>query len=61
MSRQGKAFFFEKKKQKAFICLHLSVCRVFPTGTLEDTKVFWSFFAKKDCLPWASQTQGDLL
>jgi formamidopyrimidine-DNA glycosylase len=25
LDRKGKAFFFEKKKQKAFVCLHLKV------------------------------------
>jgi phosphoribosyl-AMP cyclohydrolase len=36
-----KAFFFEKKKQKTFIRL----------SRTKQTKVFWSFFAKKDCFP----------
>jgi hypothetical protein len=38
---EGKDFFFEKKKQKTFV--GLSRTRL--------TKVFWSFFSKKDCLP----------
>jgi len=34
-------FFFEKKKQKTFV----------PLSRAKSTKVFWSFFLKKDCLP----------
>ncbi len=39
-ARQGKVFFFEKKKQKTFVRL----------SRLELTKAFWPFFSKKDCL-----------
>jgi hypothetical protein len=39
-ARQGKDFFFEKKKQKAFDRL----------SRTQRRKVFWSFFSKKDRL-----------
>ncbi len=44
--KQGKAFFFKKKKQKTS-----APCRVF-TGqrATAESKVFWFFFSKKNCL-----------
>jgi hypothetical protein len=40
LGNEGKVFFFEKKKQKAFTRL----------SRLKRIKAFWSFFSKKDCL-----------
>ncbi len=40
-----KAFFFEKKKQKTFDSDPTDA------SAARGTKVFWSFFSKKDCLP----------
>jgi len=44
--RQGSIFFFEKKKQKAFTHWLRPVRR----GSAQDSKVFWFFFSKKNCL-----------
>ena len=48
---ESKAFFFEKKKQKAFGTLSPeaeTTCFVLLHRT--ETKVFWFFFSKKNCL-----------
>jgi hypothetical protein len=44
---QGKDFFLEKKKQKTFPWLS----QIFPETYAPETKVFWFFFSKKNCLP----------
>jgi hypothetical protein len=53
--RKGKQSFFEKKDQKTFISSPIGQVCAISTGefgrTASKTKVFWSFFSKKDCLP----------
>jgi hypothetical protein len=50
--RQGKPSFFEKKDQKTFVFEALptkSRVEMAPSSPIrEETKVFWSFFSKKD-------------
>ncbi len=46
-SEASKAFFFEKKKQKTFVS---AVADLSGERATAQSKVFWSFFAKKDCL-----------
>ncbi len=53
---ESKAFFFEKKKQKTFVpdaCGNERASLINDTAAsaASGTKVFWSFFSKKDCLP----------
>jgi hypothetical protein len=43
-----KAFFFEKKKQKTFV----SLVRAAQQHALQEAKVFWFFFSKKNILHW---------
>jgi hypothetical protein len=43
--QQGKAFFFEKKKQKAFVC---AVADLFEKVRVSAGKDFWFVFLKKD-------------
>ncbi len=43
--RESKAFFFEKKKQKAFIS---AVADLSGERATAESKVFWFFFAKKN-------------
>ena len=55
----SKAFFFEKKKQKTFATDGCGGERAHPeqgtaASAASGAKVFWSFFAKKDCLPCLS-------
>ncbi len=68
MREGSKAFFFEKKKQKTFVSALLPMLRRVlkgpGRGKCAETKVFWSFFSKKDCLlaffltlPTAAQPQ----
>jgi hypothetical protein len=45
--KQGKVFFFEKKKQKAFVC---AVADYLERSASALVKVFWFFFPKKNCL-----------
>jgi hypothetical protein len=45
VKEEGKAFFFEKKKQKTF-----SSCRALAGSARQVAKVFWFFFSKKNCL-----------
>jgi hypothetical protein len=42
--RQGKVFFFEKKKQKTFVTFGWSMWRL----RAKVPKVFWFFFSKKN-------------
>jgi hypothetical protein len=53
MTGQGqgrKVFFFEKKKQKAFICSHLQVGRIVAQADANVQKFFGSFFQKRTLL-----------
>jgi hypothetical protein len=52
--RVRKAFFFEKKKQKTFD----RCCGLFPRARLEEAKVFWFFFAKKNAFLLARDSCG---
>jgi hypothetical protein len=56
--KQGKAFFFEKKKQKAFLC---AVADLAGKVRVSTKKAFWSFFSKKDCLLATSHGHGRLV
>ena len=60
MAEASKAFFFEKKKQKTFASLafsaRVSVLGINNRCKCGGTKVFWSFFLKKDCLLSARAT-----
>jgi len=47
VNEERKAFFFEKKKQKAFVS---AVARS-AVSTRQGAKVFWFFFSKKNFLP----------
>jgi hypothetical protein len=55
---EGKRFFFEKKTQKTFTIPLPQHPSPFPMALAarnsQETKVFWSFFSKKDCLPYPS-------
>ena len=46
-AKLSKAFFFEKKKQKAFAS---AVAVLSGERATADAKVFWFFFSKKNCL-----------
>jgi hypothetical protein len=48
-SRRKKVFFFEKKKQKTFVFL-LTPVAPYVSSKLQQTKVFWFFFSKKEHL-----------
>jgi septal ring factor EnvC (AmiA/AmiB activator) len=48
-----KVFFFERKKPKAFVCLHLPLGGGVPPDEYQFAKVFWFFFSKKNILPLA--------
>jgi hypothetical protein len=48
----GRFFFSEEKKQKTFD----SLSRFYPTAYAQETKVFWFFFSKKNCLPALAST-----
>ncbi len=43
---ESKAFFFERKKQKALV----AAVAESPESGAKETKVFWFFFSKKNCL-----------
>jgi hypothetical protein len=47
--KEGRFFFFEKKKQKTFASLRVAtaliICRV---GCERQARVFWFFFSKKN-------------
>ena len=51
-SKASKAFFFEKKKQKTF---DYAIADLSGERATAESKVFWSFFSKKDCLLSLSQ------
>ncbi len=46
VASKSKRFFFEKKKQKAFVAAVAEA----PASSAQGTKVFWFFFSKKNCL-----------
>jgi flagellar biosynthesis protein FliP len=70
-TREGKQSFFEKKDQKTFLfdaVATTSRVHLAPScPTSEETKVFWSFFSKKDCfllpilLLWAPHASAQSL
>ena len=54
-SEASKVFFFEKKKQKTF---DSAVADLSGKRATAESKVFWSFFSKKDCLLSTSSTNA---
>ncbi len=57
-SKASKAFFFEKKTQKTF---DSAVADLSEERATAESKVFWSFFSKKDCLLAMSQHHRELV
>jgi hypothetical protein len=53
-SEGRKYFFFEKKKQKTFICFGPLPAAWMARRWQQRTKVFWFFFSKKNCFLGAS-------
>jgi hypothetical protein len=45
--RRGRLFFFEKKKQKAFVCSHLPQGAFLPPMDANSQKFFGSFLKKR--------------
>jgi hypothetical protein len=54
-TRREKAFFFEKKKQKAFVCSHLIGLAI--AGGRRTTESFLVLFFKKGLPAWMGEAQ----